>query len=101
MLIEESKRRAIVPFSPTDKAAGEALRWERTSPMLMPNAKGRLKCRAHVCPARIFGHHPDRALRRLAEPQAEEQHAMWGPCKPWLQPKTRRTISAISEPKPD
>lgn len=34
-----------------------------------------------ICPAKIFRHHPDPAVRALAKAQAHEAHAVNGPCK--------------------
>jgi hypothetical protein len=33
-----------------------------------------------ICPAKMFAHHPDPALRALAKAQAHEAHSYGGPC---------------------
>jgi hypothetical protein len=82
------------PFSPSAKAASDAALAERLNPMVREGGQGITKCRMTVCPARMFKHHPDKDLRRLANKQAREQHKMWGPCAKWLEPRTRRMRSA-------
>ena len=44
--------------------------------------KGRTPSQAVVCPARMTARHPDQELRRLGREQADESHAIWGPCCP-------------------
>ena len=86
----------------SDKAGKEVEACARPMESLIgnPTHHGLTKMPMMICPAKQFKYHPDKAIRRLAYAQARASHKLWGPCMKWNEPRTRRTISTIQEPKP-
>jgi hypothetical protein len=71
-------RKASLP--PSFEPESVALAPLRVRPAYRERTDGRRQHKSYVCPAKMFRHHPDPALRALAQEQAREQHELHGPC---------------------
>jgi hypothetical protein len=72
---------AAMPVDPDAELYAAARLAAMKRPAYRERTDGRSHDRTHVCPAKMFAHHPDAALRELARQQSHEAHEAHGPCE--------------------